>query len=303
MNFLLPKTRYITSVSKISTSFLLKNIQSTEEALSKLEIATATKIANNPFIVTPEAWITSLSSVENNNVDIIKLNPDIFRTSPRLDLLHRNITWQLNYRNLQLTKQLTRGEMPGGGRKPWPQKKVGRAHVGSIRSPQFYKGGFAHGVRGPRTWFYMLPDAIRLKGLCVALTIKHSQNDLVIVDDFSSLKSDDKQFMYDIAEARNWGYSALFVNENAEVAENLVKATEDIPSFNIMPVYGLNCFSIMKHDTLIISRDALIKLEERILYHFNRSESLQKKYKYKDIKDKILKEGSGENHPEFAPFV
>uniref|UniRef100_A0A0K0EE52 Large ribosomal subunit protein uL4m n=1 Tax=Strongyloides stercoralis TaxID=6248 RepID=A0A0K0EE52_STRER len=302
MRFLFPKSHFIFNFSKLSIS-TVKNAESVESSLKKLEQLTLPKIANNPYIVTPEAWVTNLSTTEQNNIDIIKLNPDIFRHAPRLDLLHRNITWQLNYRNLQLTKQLSRAEMPGGGRKPWPQKKTGRAHVGSVRAPNFVKGGFAHGVRGPKTWFYMLPDAIRLKGLCVALTIKHAQNDLVIVDDFSSLESDSKEFLNDIAESRNWGYSVLFVEENAEVGTNLVKATEDIPSFTIMPLYGLNCFSIMKYDTLVISKKALLKLEERILYHLNRSESLLKKYKYKDIKEKILNEGESENNKEFAPFV
>uniref|UniRef100_A0A914D5T4 Large ribosomal subunit protein uL4m n=1 Tax=Acrobeloides nanus TaxID=290746 RepID=A0A914D5T4_9BILA len=107
---------------------------------------------------------------------------------------------------------LSRAEMPGGGAKPWPQKRTGRHHAGSIRSPGFIRGGFAHGVRGPKTWFYMLPDSIRLKGLCVALTIKHSQDDLVIVDDFGSLPGPDPQFLHDLADARNWGYSILFVD-------------------------------------------------------------------------------------------
>ena len=102
--------------------------------------------------------------------------------------------------------------MPGGGRKPWPQKRMGRHHAGSIRAPGFRYGGFAHGVRGPRTWFYMLPDAIRLKGLCTALTVKFAQNDLVLVDDFESLKTNDPQFLHNLADHRNWGYSVLFVD-------------------------------------------------------------------------------------------
>ncbi|KAK6049996.1 hypothetical protein COOONC_12498 [Cooperia oncophora] len=122
------------------------------------------KLPNSPFVEIPQAWVSSFDSIEERKVDLINLHPDIFRVPPRLDLLHRNITWQSVYRNVQLTKQLSRAEMPGGGRKPWPQKKTGRAHVGSIRSPQFTHGGFANGVRGPRTWFYILPDAIRLKG-------------------------------------------------------------------------------------------------------------------------------------------
>lgn len=113
--------------------------------------------------------------------------------------MHRNTVWQENYRNLQLTKQLTRAEMPGGGAKPWPQKRVGRHHAGSIRSPHFIRGGFAHGIRGPKTFFSILSDSIRISGLCTALTIKHAQDDLVIVDDFSSLLTADPQVCFNFS--------------------------------------------------------------------------------------------------------
>uniref|UniRef100_A0A0M3KGS9 Large ribosomal subunit protein uL4m n=1 Tax=Anisakis simplex TaxID=6269 RepID=A0A0M3KGS9_ANISI len=209
----------------------------------------------------------------------------------------------LVYRNLQLTKQLSKAEMPGGNRKPWPQKKTGRHHAGSIRSPHFHLGGFANGVRGPRTWFYMLPDAIRLKGLCVALTIKHVQNDLVIVDDFASLPNSEPQFLNDLADARNWGYSVLFVTDSSQVPQNLVDACESIPSFTIMPIYGLNCYSIMKYETVVLSRLALEILEYRILYHKHRAETLQKKYKYSDMKKLILSEAEKEIDPVHAPFI
>lgn len=63
----------------------------------------------------------------------------------------------------------------------------------------------------------MLPDAIRLQGLCVALTIKHAQNDLVVIDDFGSLPNAEPQYLHDLADARNWGYSVLFVTESSEV--------------------------------------------------------------------------------------
>ncbi|VDK54965.1 unnamed protein product [Cylicostephanus goldi] len=193
------------------------------------------KVPKSPFVETPQAWVSTFDAIEERRLGIIDLHPDIFRVPPRLDILHRNLTWQTVYRNVQLTKQLTRAEMPGGGtsswfwvlyallsallgRKPWPQKKTGRAHVGSIRSPQFIHGGFANGVRGPRTWFYILPDAIRLKGLCVALTVKHAQDCLQIVNRLDQLPSDaDAQFMHDLADHRNWGYSVLFVSENDEV--------------------------------------------------------------------------------------
>jgi len=112
----------------------------------------------NPFLEIPEAWVTSLDEIYDRNYDIIQLHPglnlliffhlfislDIFRVTPRLDILHRNIAWffafiyfiysatlrQTNYKNLVLTRMLTRAEMPGGGRKPWPQKRMGRAQAG-----------------------------------------------------------------------------------------------------------------------------------------------------------------------------
>ncbi|KAI6214813.1 hypothetical protein M3Y94_00312400 [Aphelenchoides besseyi] len=257
----------------------------------------------NPFTRIPQTWVTTLDDEKDVNLEIINLHPDLFRAPPRVDLLHRNIVWQWNYKNLQLTKQLSKAEMPGGGAKPWPQKKTGRHHAGSIRSPHFIRGGFAHGVRGPRTWFYMLPDAIRLKGLCTALSIKHAQNDLVIVDDFGSLKSGDQQHLLDIAENRNWGYSVLFVEKSMDVATNLVDATTNLPFFNILPLFGLNCYSIVKYDTLILSRECLDALENTILKRLHSREPLQKPYRYMDLKKRILDESEHEEHPIYTPFI
>ncbi|KAI6241637.1 39S ribosomal protein L4, mitochondrial [Aphelenchoides fujianensis] len=259
--------------------------------------------AKNPFVRVPESWVTTLSDREAAPVGIINLHPDVFRAPPRMDLLHRNLTWQTNYRNLQLTKQLSRAEMPGGGHKPWPQKKTGRHHAGSIRSPHFTRGGFAHGVRGPRTWFYMLPDAIRLRGLCTALSVKHAQNDLVIVDDFESLSSPEPQDLMDMAETRNWGYSVLFVDNSMDFAANLIDAAGPLESFNLLPMFGLNCYSIMKHDTLVLSRRCVDAIEETILKRLHSPLPLQQPYRYMDLKQKILDESEHEEDPVFTPFV
>uniref|UniRef100_A0A915PJV9 Large ribosomal subunit protein uL4m n=1 Tax=Setaria digitata TaxID=48799 RepID=A0A915PJV9_9BILA len=269
---------------------------SEELALWKIE-------RNNPFIEIPQAWVTTMAKEREFRVDLISLHPSIFRTTPRIDLLHRNITWQENYRNLAITKQLSKKEMPGGGHKPWPQKKTGRHHAGSIRSPHFRLSGFANGIRGPRTWFYVLPDAIRLEGLCVAVTIKHVQNDLVIVDDFASLPSNSAQFMHDLADSRNWGYSVLFVNDSSEVPENLVEVCDKIPTFNVMPVYGLNCFSLVKHETVVFSLAALQSFQSHILFHKNRAQTLQRKYRYVDYKRIIMNEAENEIDPVHVPFI
>ncbi|VDM95461.1 unnamed protein product [Thelazia callipaeda] len=287
----------------------IQEIPTTSEELAHWKIN-----RGNPFIEIPQAWVTTLTEkkrcrhllpqvFKESRVNLISLHPSIFRTTPRIDLLHRNITWQENYRNLAITKQLSKKEMPGGGHKPWPQKKTGRHHAGSIRSPHFHLGGFANGIRGPKTWFYILPDAIRLEGLCIAVTVKHVQNDLVIVDDFASLPSNDAQFMHDLADYRNWGYSVLFVNESSEVPENLAKICDEIPTFNVLPVYGLNCFSIIKHDTVVFSLAALALFQSRILAHKYRAQGLQKKYRYMDYKKIILNEAENEIDPIHPPFI
>lgn len=83
----------------------------------------------------------------------------------------------------------------------------------------------------------------------------------------------------------------------------MVDVCEQIPSFNVMPVYGLNCYSLVKYHTVILSRAALDLLESRILTHFYRAKSLQKKYRYADFKRLILCEGEDEEDPVHAPYV
>jgi large subunit ribosomal protein L4 len=284
-----------------STLSLCRSFSSTSRICSERELFRYDH--RNQFVSIPQTWVSTLEDLESPPTEIINLHPEVFRAAPRIDLLHRNIVWQENYKNLQLTKQLSRAEMPGGGRKPWPQKKMGRHHAGSIRSPHFHAGGFAHGVRGPKTWFYMLPISIRLRGLCTALSIKHAQNDLVIVDNFNSLTSNDPQFLVDLSESRNWGYSVLFVDPNFEALTNLVDATEQLPSFNLLPVAGLNCFSILKHETLVLSKNAVDMLETNILKRLHSPISLRQKYQYKDYKQKILDESEHEEDPTYTPFI
>lgn len=85
--------------------------------------------------------------------------------------------------------------------------------------------------------------------------------------------------------------------------ENLIDATDKIPSFNIMPLYGLNCYSIMKHETLVISMRALDALERKILNFIHKTGVKNLKYKYIDIKDKILAEAEQEEDPNYTPIV
>lgn len=162
-----------------------------------------------------QVWIENLDTVAEQKLGLIELHPEIFATAPRIDVIHQNVEWQRKYRYVSFANTKVRSEVRGGGRKPWPQKGLGRARHGSIRSPLWRGGGIVHGPRSPTTHFYMLPFYHRLMGLTSALSVKLAQNDLHIVDRLE-LPVDDPEYLRQLIEHRIWGPSVLFV-DNSDV--------------------------------------------------------------------------------------
>ncbi|XP_064603100.1 large ribosomal subunit protein uL4m-like [Liolophura sinensis] len=222
------------------------------------------------------AWLESLNTAEEEKLGLVDLHPDVFATFPRIDVLHQNVTWQSLYKKIDYKRVPTRAEMRGGGRKPWPQKGTGRARHGSIRSPIFKKGGAAHGPRGPKSYFYMLAKTTRALGLRVALSVKLAQGDLHIVDSFD-IPSDQPEYMESLAESRKWGVSVLFIDDTDIMPRNISLSLNKIPSFNLMPVYGLNVYSMLKHESLVLTLAAVEKIENRLLYLMH-SSAADRKY-------------------------
>jgi len=215
-----------------------------------------------------QAWLETLTSVDDSKLGIVDLHPDIFATFPRIDILWYNIYWQKLYKFVDYRRMNNRAEMRGGGRRPWPQKGTGRARHGSIRSPLWIGGGKVFGPRGPKSYFFMLPRAMRVLGLRAALSVKFAQNDLHIVDSLD-LPSDDSQYLKELVESRGWGLSVLFVNDADVISKNIAIATDQLKSYNVMPVYGLNVYSMLKHETLVLTMDALEQIEQRLLFEMH----------------------------------
>ncbi|KAM5307090.1 large ribosomal subunit protein uL4m isoform 3-T3 [Glossophaga mutica] len=185
-----------------------------------------------------QAWIESLRGYEQERVGLAELHPDVFSTTPRLDILHQVAIWQKNFKRISYAKTKTRAEVRGGGRKPWPQKGSGRARHGSIRSPIWRGGGVAHGPRGPTSYYYMLPMKVRVQGLKVALTVKLAQDNLHIVDSLE-LPTSDPQYLKELACYRRWGDSVLLVDLAYEdMPQNIVTATLGLKTFNLVPAVG-----------------------------------------------------------------
>nr|BAN21196.1 mitochondrial ribosomal protein L4 [Riptortus pedestris] len=233
-----------------------------------------------PYEPPRQAWLENLNSVEEKKLGIIDLHPDVFGVMPRIDIIHENVKWQSLYKRVSYANTKVRSEVRGGGRKPWPQKGQGRARHGSIRSPLWKGGGVAHGPRSPTTYFYMLPFFKRVIGLTSTLSIKLAQDDLHIVENLE-IPTDDPQFLKDLVHERNWGMSVLFVDVADVMPRNITAASDEIKHMNLMPVYGLNVHSMLKHETLVLTLDAVNKIEERILYQLHRTDDKEKMKRFK----------------------
>lgn len=159
-----------------------------------------------------QVWLENLDTVDEKKLSLLELHPAVFGTNPRIDIICENVIWQRNYRFVSYAHAKARFEVRGGGRKPWPQKGLGKARHGSIRSPLFKGGGVAHGPRSPTPHFYMLTFFSRILGLTSTLSVKLAQDDLHIVNNLE-IPTDDPKYMEELVKNRNWGPSVLFVDE------------------------------------------------------------------------------------------
>jgi len=220
-----------------------------------------------------EVWVESLVS-SGNNKDLIRLHPDVFSVKPRLDILWTNVDWQKRYRIIEHDRQKDRYEMHYGTR-PWPQKGTGRARHRSRTSPLWYQGGKTHPKRGIRGHFFMPSYSVRVQGLIHALSAKLAQDDLRIVQDLE-IPTKDSTFIEELIDDRSWGISALMVDVSDIFPENVTAATESIGHVNLMPCYGLNVHSMLKHKTLVLTVDAVKYIEDKLLFALNRFDYFEK---------------------------
>lgn len=223
-----------------------------------------------PSHLTPvPTWVETLEKQDSEPLGVAHLHPDVFAVAPRLDILHAVETWQRAYKRISHANTKIRSEVRGGGKKPWRQKGSGRARHGSIRSPIWRGGGVSHGPRGPTSYYYMLPMKVRVQGLKVALSSKMAQDYLHIVDSLN-IPTPDPQYLLDLIKQRHWGSSVLIVDVGEEFPENILQATANLKSVNVIPAIGLNVHSMLKHEAVILTLETIKFLEEKLLWHDQR---------------------------------
>ena len=218
-----------------------------------------------------------LFNVKGEKVGTLEISDFVFNIEPNYDVMWRYVDMQLSNRRAGTASTKTRGEVSGGGRKPWPQKHTGRARHGSIRSPIWRHGGVAHGPK-PRDWSKKLNKKMKRLALRSALSIKFRESRLLVLEDLKferpktrSLKEvlqnldlTDKKALIALPwkeegyinvklSGRNLPNVKVIIADNPNNSKNGEKAVR---------IDGLNVFDMLKYDYLILTKDMVSKIEE-----------------------------------------
>jgi large subunit ribosomal protein L4 len=190
----------------------------------------------------------------------LELNDEIFSVEPRADILHRVVTWQLEKRRGTARGARERSDVARTGKKFGRQKGGGTARHGDRRAPIFVGGGKAHGPR-VRDFNPSLNKKVRQLGLRMALSSKAQAGQLVVVDNLDVAEGKTKVLREKLA-GLGFGKTALVIDGDA-LNVGFARASSNLSSINLMPAVGANVYDIMRHETLVLTRAAVEKLEAR----------------------------------------
>jgi len=190
----------------------------------------------------------------------IELPSDLYGVTPKVGILHEVVRWQMARWRAGTASTKTRGEVRGGGRKPWPQKHTGRARQGSIRAPQWVGGGVVHGPK-PRSYEFKLNKKVRRLGLKMALSSRALANRIYVAEEFPVKDKPKTKVLKEFLENLGINDALIVVPERNLVLE---KSADNLPKVKVLAVEGLNVYDILNHQNLILAKDALVKIEERL---------------------------------------
>jgi large subunit ribosomal protein L4 len=189
----------------------------------------------------------------------MELDPRIFDAPIRGDLLHTVSIAQLAARRSGTAAVKSRAQVSGGGQKPWRQKGTGRARQGTIRAPHWAGGGIVHGPR-PRDYEQSIPKKVRKAALRSALSLRKSENRVIVADDLALAEPRTRLLV--AALAKLGAEDALIVTKERD--RNLELAGRNLPHVRVLPVMGLNVRDVLLRKHLVITRDALPAVVERL---------------------------------------
>lgn len=200
----------------------------------------------------------ALYNMQGAQVGEIELAEGIFGIEPNESVVHEAVVMQMASwrRGTHCTK--SRGEVRGGGRKPWRQKGTGRARVGTIRSPLWRGGAITFGPK-PRDYNYSIPKKKRRLALKSILSAKVLDGEIIVVDSLDLDQPKTKE-MVKVLEALKVENKSLVVT--ADVDENVFKSARNIDGVTPVAATALNAYDLLTNNKLVITKDAIAKVEE-----------------------------------------
>lgn len=202
----------------------------------------------------------AVKTLENKDAGEITLDKNIFGVEVRQDILHSMVNYQRNKRRAGTHKVQTRDEVTGTGKKPWSQKGTGRARAGDLKRTQDRGGARPHGpvVRSHAT---DLPKKMRKLAMKTALSAKAAEGKLIIVDVLKAKEHKTSPIAKSLAK---FGFDSAVIVGGKEVDVNFVRATNNLPRIDVLTSEGANVYDILRRDMLVLSKDAVNDLTEKL---------------------------------------
>ena len=196
--------------------------------------------------------------IEGKKVSTVDLKEEIFGIEPNEDVVHSVLVNYLANQRQGTQNTKTRAEVRGGGRKPWRQKGTGRARQGSIRAPQWIKGGIALGPK-PRSYKYQVNKKEKRLAIKSCLSSKVLEKELVVVDSLPLKEIKTKEMAKALTNLKVEGKTLILL---AEKDENVQKSARNIEGVKTTLVNTINVYDLLKYKNLVITLDTVKKLEE-----------------------------------------
>ena len=200
----------------------------------------------------------SVYNIEGKKVSDIDLKEEIFGIEPNEAIIHSVLVNYLANQRQGTQSTKTRAEVRGGGRKPWRQKGTGRARQGSIRAPQWIKGGIALGPK-PRSYKYTVNKKERRLAVKSMLSMKVLEQSLVVVDKLAFDEIKTKNMVSALNNLKVTGKTLIMLPEKNE---NVQKSARNIEGVKTTLVNTINVYDLLKYNNLVVTLDTVKKLEE-----------------------------------------
>ena len=204
--------------------------------------------------------------IKKEEIKKTDLPVEVFGMDFNSDLVHQVVVSQMANRRQVSAHTKDRGDVRGGGKKPWRQKGTGRARVGSNRSPIWRGGGITFGPTNERNFKKIIPLKMRRKALLMALSQKARDNQLIILDEIKLDKPKTKE-MAGIIRSKETGVKKQekILVIIPEKNEDIVRAGKNLANTAIMQAKDLNCFDILKYKYIMMPKDAIKVIEKTFL--------------------------------------